>query len=151
MRLLKLFLLSLIVFFLLLTGIGLLLPAQVRVSRAIDIRSKDKNVLYLLADTARWKDWHPLFFRPDTRPLVNISSQTDSSLEATLRFGDYSQRNSFVLHAYPHTQTKTLQWYQELRSGWLPWQRLRSLMYEGTYGVMMEAGLKRLDSLQTLP
>ena len=148
MKLVKLAFISLLFFFLLLTGIGLLLPAQVRVSRAIDVAGSGNRVLHMISDTGSWKHWHPLFAHKTTPAVVYITNRTDTSVLATVQTGTNQAENVFILHSYAHTQTQTLQWYQDVRSGWLPWQRLRSLLYEGTYGVLMEQGLKRLDSVQ---
>lgn len=149
MQLLKLVFISILFFFLLLTGIGLLLPANVTLSRAINLSNPQKNILAVINDTTSWKTWHPLYSNSAQNGQRIKKNFTDSSVNFLIQSPAGSMENTWQLHRYTHTPVVTLQWAMQLHSGPFPWQRFRSLFYEGTYGVVMEEGLRRLDSLAT--
>jgi hypothetical protein len=50
-----------------------------------------------------------------------------------------------IYHTAP--DSLTLQWYMDFHLRWYPWEKLGSLFYENTYGVMMEQGLTNLKRL----
>ena len=55
--------------------------------------------------------------------------------------------NGWKIYHHPSTDSLTLQWYSDFHLKWYPWQKLGSLFYENTYGVMMEEGLGNLKRL----
>ena len=59
MRLLKLAIISFIVFFLLITAISLFIPAHVRISKATDINAAKDSVMQQVNNAANWKNWYP--------------------------------------------------------------------------------------------
>src|SRR6187455_182144 len=59
MRVIKLAILSLIFLFLLVTTISLFIPSHVRISRATDINSTKQEVMSLIVDPLKWKEWYP--------------------------------------------------------------------------------------------
>lgn len=134
MRVLKLLLLSFTVFFLLLTGVGLLFPARVQISRAIDLpgyqRSYFINMMDKPAFMACWAD-SAGFARESIR-------KTDSSLVWQYRDGTVV---SWIFHGIDGSIT--LQGHVESRFSWLPWQRFRSLLMEPRYGPWLEKRLGR--------
>ena len=59
-RFFKLAVISFIIFFIFLYLMSLLIPSQVRISRAINIEAPPETVLPLIADTANWKQWNDM-------------------------------------------------------------------------------------------
>jgi len=160
MRAIRFFIISILILFLLITGIGLLLPGHVTISRAIDILADRERVHALLADPNRWKTWFP---GADSLPLVKRAGQptgiqmanggviclrsvTDTlitleGLQAASIDGDMGFR---LLRQNPKDPV-TLQWYIEFRLDGYPWERFSSLLLENKFGPLMEQGLKRVQ------
>src|SRR5436190_23606652 len=59
MRVIKLAILSFIFLFLLVTTISLFIPSHIRISRARDINSTKQEVMSLIVDPLKWKEWYP--------------------------------------------------------------------------------------------
>jgi hypothetical protein len=143
MKLVKLAIISLVVFFLLFTVISLFFPSHIRISKAIDINTSRENVMLLLKDTAGWKKWYP--GADSVKIDVTILSATDSSVTAENKSGGKLKAKS-VWNVFETGQpdTVTVQWYMDFYTGWLPWQKFSGLLLEGRYGPVIEKGLENL-------
>lgn len=150
MRLIKLAFLSLIFFFILITAISLLIPAHIRISKAINIAARRAVIFSLIRDTAKWTGWHPAFMpQPGVLHVprtLQINTQTDNDSVLVLQFrqGNKTMYNGWQIYTFPSTDSLTLQWYMDFHLSWYPWQKFGSLFYEDTYGKMMEKGLINL-------
>lgn len=161
MRVLRFALLSFLLLFLLVTGISLLFPAQVRVSRAIDIHAPASLIHAQLSQPAQWKNWFP---GGDTLQLLRktgkvIGIQTPNGNALILKAAGPSQvlaRGSVGASinasmgwnilgdtAAPH---RTVQWYMDFEFDWYPWEKFASLLLEPRYGAFMERGLQELKT-----
>lgn len=150
MRMIKLGLLSFVFLFVLLTLISLLFPAHIRLSRAVNLPNQPRQIFALLRrDTL----WHPAY--QDTAAAAAFAAldkktleQTDSTFVVRLKQNGYKPVISgWQLYGAPSADSVTLQWYMDIDSGWLPWQKFGSLFYESTYGAMMEKGLANIRRL----
>lgn len=154
MRLIKLAFLSLVVFFGIITAMSLLIPSQVRISRAINLSTGD-SVLFLVSNMDQWPRWHPAFqiqnaakLLQQHKILITPLLKTDSLVRMQWRQTDRSPvENSWQLHRFAASDSITLQWYMDFKLQWYPWQKFSSLFYEKTYGTMMEQGLQNLKGL----
>jgi hypothetical protein len=158
MRLIKLALISMVVFFGLLTAMSLLIPAHVRISRAVNIHSSSGRVFYFISNREQWPQWHPAFQNGDAmaqlQHQIRITPllQTDTSL--TVRWGQPGKRpviNGWQLHRVAIRDSATLQWYMDFQLKWYPWQKFSSLLYEKAYGTFMEQGLQNLKRITESP
>ncbi len=155
MRLIKLVIISFVCFFLLLTGFSLLIPSQVRISKAINIGAEKDSIFLLITDTSKWKNWHPGFQKNVQQQHSNLSSiiitkveQNDSLIIMKLNStGRKTMVNGWQVYNYASTDSLTLQWYMDFHLQWYPWQKFGSLFYEKTYGVMMEQGLSNIKQM----
>jgi competence protein ComGC len=59
MRILRFFLISLIVIFFITTIISLFIPSHVRITKAIQINASGEAVINQISDVANWKNWYP--------------------------------------------------------------------------------------------
>ncbi len=149
MRIIKLALISFITFFGLLTAFSLLIPSQVRISKAINIGAPQQKILSLVADTAKWKQWHPFFLSSQNPDMQRVKIRPVSSTDSLVVMqwtstGKNPLTNGWQVYKYSRTDSLTLQWYIDFDLGWYPWQKFGSLFYEATYGTMMQQGLERL-------
>ena len=154
MRIIKLALLSFIILFLLVTAISLLIPSEIRISKAINLAPPGDSVMVWIKDQGLWSRWHPAFLTRDSiasSPPLTIKEQKASDSEMVFTVGRPGKTpvvNGWRIHRYAYSDSITLQWYMDFHLPWYPWHKFGSLFYENTYGVMMERGLSNLKTLQ---
>ena len=154
MRLLKLALLSFLVFFGLITAMSLLIPAHVRISKAINMPDSTRRIFSLINDSSKWRLWHPAFQIPQIDSLLQQHQITIIPLVSTdslvtvnwQQAGKPPVQNSWQVHRFAASDSITLQWYMDFRLKWYPWEKFSSLFYEKTYGLMMEQGLQNIKN-----
>lgn len=149
MRIIKLALLSIVFLFLIITGMSLLIPSQIRISKAINLPNNEDVVNALVRDTGNWHLWHPLFLENSGkgRPGIAIKplQQNDSVVIKNVQLGTQAPvLNGWQLYHHTSTDSLTLQWFMDFKLAWYPWQKFGSLLYENTYGVMMQQGLQNI-------
>jgi hypothetical protein len=146
MKLVKLAIISFVVFFLLFTAISLFFPSHIRISKAVDINTSKENVMLLLKDTSGWKKWYPGADSMDLSAvkilaadsIVIVENKTSSKLKAK---SAWNVLNTGI------PNTVTVQWYMDFYTGWLPWQKFSGLLIEGRYAPMMQEGLENLKTV----
>jgi len=149
MRVIKLGIISVIVFFVLFTLGGLLLPSHNVVSRAVNIKAKPVSILPLVQDKKQWYLWMEGMDSAtvDKRQQVQIISVSDSLIVANWNTAEASYTTKFRL-IYNTDQSVTIfQWQFEQEVAWYPWERLSSLMNDKILGTLMEKNLARLQLL----
>ncbi len=147
MRIIKLAIISFVVFFGLFTFISLMFPSQVRLSKAINIHAQKSAVLAPISNTSRWVEWHPGFQPTAKVPVITPVLLTDSLIVMNLNSGGKTMVNGWQVYVHNGSDSVTLQWYMDFKLQWYPWQKFGSLFFENTYGVMMQNGLQNLKTL----
>ncbi len=146
MRIIKLAIISVIVFSLLITMISLFFPSRVRISRAIDMNTDRNAVIQQLKDTAKWKNWYPGADSALVLPVITAVTDSSVSAETYLENGRKGMTGWNVYEAsLPHSVT--VQWYMDFRLRWYPWEKFSGLLLEKRYGPVMEIGLGRMKEL----
>lgn len=146
MKLIKLGLISIIVFSLLITFISFLFPSRVRISKATDVQSGRQEVLLLLKDTLAWKKWYP--GADSARLLPVITEVTDSSVTAnSLLQNGRRGITGWNIYESGNPGMVTVQWYMDFHLRWYPWEKFSGLLLEKRYGPVMEKGLENLKKL----
>ena len=162
MRLIKLAIISLILLFLLITGISLFITSTVRISRAIKVNAGREEVIHILGDLSSWKNWYPgadsgqiiykeqkpIAIKPDPKTTIQwrMKEITDSSVIYFLE-GAGSKRVDNGWNLVREQGSLTVQWYMDFKLRWYPWEKFSSLLFEKQYGTQMEIGLGRLKRL----
>ena len=141
MKYIKLALISFIFFALLLTGISLLFPSHVRISKAIDINASKEQVLMQLKDTTNWKNWYP--GADSLLPSVDLTFNDSLVKFQQIREGKKAEEGWNIIQTERPNIT-TVQWYMDIRLNWYPWEKFSSIMLENRYGPFMEKGLAGL-------
>jgi hypothetical protein len=147
MRVIKLGIISVVVFFVLFTLGGLLLPSHNVVSRAVNMKEKPASILPLVQDKKQWHLWMEGMDSAtvDKRQQVQIISVSDSLIVANWNTAEASYTTKFRL-IYNTDQSVTIfQWQFEQEVAWYPWERLSSLMNDKILGTLMEKNLARLQ------
>ena len=165
MRVIKLGILSFIFLFVLVTIISLFIPSHIRISRATDINSAKQDVMNLIADPLKWKEWYPgadslaiLYVegKPkgillDSSALLGLSIFTiNDSVVTVHEVGTTgAERMEMGLKVLPGRNENNIvaQWYMDFKLRWYPWEKFKSLFFENIYGAHMERGLANLKEL----
>jgi hypothetical protein len=152
-RLIKLFLISVFFLFLAVTGVSLLIPSHVTISKAINIRAEKDRIFALIRDRSQWPNWHPAFTPNNSAgkfDSIHIVSQHQNDSEIVMRLQQGNKEivtNGWKVYSHTNTDSLTLQWYMKFDLKWYPWKKLGSLFYENTYGVMMQEGLENIKAI----
>lgn len=157
MKFIKLFVISVVVLFLLLTAFSSLLPSKVRISRAIDISDSSKIIIGKIKDMKEWNNWNEYVkmlkdkeVTTDTILTNELSiaiTNTDTARVSTT----WRQRNGKtfqgVFNLIPLGSQTTVQWYFDFSIKWYPWEKFGSIIYDKELGPQMEKSLLNLKQL----
>lgn len=157
MRLIRFAFISALILFALATAIGLLLPSRVIVSRAVDIAAEPEKVRQFTHGIDRWKTWVAgmgdtsvhVYTAADAQignNRVTTQLQNDSTY-VTIWTGRSGSSQTSTMRIIPLGSITTVQWQFEQHIGWMPWERLGSMMNDKILGVMMEQNLSTLKSV----
>lgn len=165
MRLIKLGVISILILFLLVTGIGLLFPSVARVSRAIDINAPVDSVYNVLSDFRYWPQWMDGLNNQSPELLTGTTTgrnatvkfgantisfqKTDTDIVETIWVGTNGNRQegNFRLISNPQKNVTTVNWYFLEHLHWYPWERFASMMNDNILGPTMEKSLENLKQL----
>ncbi len=164
MRVLKLALISFIVLFLVITGISLFIPSNVRISRAINMGADSTEIINNVEDIGKWRYWYPGFDTLKIVPVdtvagkihgVNVGGKSITITdikpnEVIARFGAGKGRpvnSGWKAISFANSDSTTVQWYMDFRLRWYPWEKFSSLTFEKLYAPRMEEGLIKLKML----
>jgi hypothetical protein len=137
----------LVVFFVLLTLGGLLLPAHNVVSRAVNIKAKPTAILPYLQQQNQWRSWIEGVDSVTNlgKQSIQIVSISDSLIVASWKTGQTNYTTKFRI-IYNASQGVTIvQWQFEQEVAWYPWERLSTLMNDKILGTLMEKNLAKLQ------
>jgi len=156
MRIIKLFVISVAVLFLLLTAFSSLLPSHVRISRADDINRPASAVYAQIDDLRNWQKWNSYIQAMPGKQLftdqiqsqklsVTIIAKEPNIVKTTWR----QNRKSFsgVFSLTPQQSVTTVQWYFDFYLKWYPWEKFGSIIYDNQLGPEMEQSLIHLKQL----
>lgn len=164
MRFVKLGLISIVGLFVVILLISLLIPAHVRISRAININAPKDTIAAHLSDLRQWQPWNALTNAPARTnaryskdgfisdglqvQLLHINTDTITTawrLESGREIG-----SGFNLHTADNTTV--VQWYFDFRLNWYPWEKFGSIIFDKQLGPPMEQSLAELKKkLETTP
>ena len=159
MRILKLVVISAVVLFVVIWLISLLLPAQIRISRAMDIGAPAEKVAPFLTDIKQWEKWNeyirayhnriiePRMLKADEIAIF-ISSTTNNLVTADWQPATGNKFGSgFAIIENKNKQTCTVQWYLDFHLKWYPWQKFQSIVYDQQLAPVMEKSLANLKRI----
>lgn len=164
MHYVRLLVISFIVLLVLVTGLSMLIPQHIRISRTITIAASKDSVLAQIRDAAKWKNWYPgldsakpyiadgkimgaIFDDSDPSDPVYISITEQKEDEVIASF--VPRKVNPVINGWTAAEdsasgTTTLQWYMNFHLRWYPWEKFASLTLEKIYGAPMEEGLANI-------
>jgi carbon monoxide dehydrogenase subunit G len=159
MKLARLALFSILSLFIIASLIGILLPSNVLVSRAVNITASKDSILPYLNDIEQWKLWmegmqqatvtiHSAVNAELGGTSVVITGLSDSTIVSSWTNQNGNLQTS-TIHLIGDTSQKitVVQWQFEQKVKWYPWERLGSMMNDKILGTMMEKNLNNLKAL----
>jgi len=158
MRIARLIIISIIVFFIIVTIISLFIPSQIRISKAIEINSTEERVMAQLSDPRNWKNWYPgadsskFYYLNDTlKGLVLDSSRKRSIIIGTVGKDEvkamYLVRDRQIPTGWQlatGSNSVTVQWYIDFHLRWYPWEKFTSFLFQRVYSPQLQQGLDNL-------
>ena len=164
-KLLKLGLISWVVLFIVVTGIGLLFPGYIRVSRTVNVNAAADSVRLYVNDLSKLKLWIEggdsavfVVLSRETKGAgakikmgsyeVSLISSTKDSVNAYWK-GDHSNpmTSTFLILADTTKHASVVSWTFTQHIPWYPWERLSSMMNDKILGTPMDLSLSNLKKL----
>ncbi len=158
MRIFKLALISAVVLFLLTFFISSLIPADVRISRAVNIKAPQNTISGLLPDLQHWHNWNELIKGlPKEKLRVSGNQLSGDSLTITITLATpdtvktvwkNSGREIAGVFTFQQSGGETVvQWYFDFHQRWYPWEKFASINFDKQWGPLMQ---KSLDNLKII-
>lgn len=167
MKIFRLLFFSFLFLFLLVTGISLLIPSHVRISRATNVSATPAEVWEKVDDMHTWKNWNPFFTGLDADKISysDTSNGKAHSMNASGTFIQWKEMkpgeriaimekgdhrpilNGWKCISYDGGDSTTVQWYLDFRLRWYPWEKFASLLFEQSYGPKLEQGLSNIKKM----
>lgn len=167
MHFFRLFIISIILLFLLITGISLLIPFHVRISRAINVHAPATEVWQQVDDMRTWKEWNPFFISVAADKIVYSDTiagkpaaievsgtsikwkeiKADEHIAVMEKSGHRPVLTGWKCISHAGADSTTVQWYMDFQLRWYPWEKFSSLLFEKSYGPKMEQGLNNIKKL----
>ena len=168
MKLVRLLVISVVLLIVVVTGMSLLIPSNVRISRATNMSIPSDSVRSFIADIHRWPEWNPFFQSAAGTGVIHYDSagapsgmdldgmqirwlvkKADEMSASMTKPGFKTVVTGWNFITHPGTDSTTLQWYLDFKLKWYPWEKFSSLLFEKNYGIRMEQGLNNLKILTT--
>ena len=160
MRIIKLGLISFVMFFLLILVISLFIPSNVRISKAINVASTNDSIWNQIDNFQNWERWNPFVTDTSIKQKQISTDGSEMQIDGTLvrwrekkpdlRIADMTTEGHRAIESvwntinYSSSDSITIQWYMNFKLRWYPWEKFSSLMLEKSYGPATEKGLTNL-------
>jgi hypothetical protein len=161
-----------VTFFLVLTALSLLFPADTRVVRVINVAASRKRVVAAVSDFHTWGEWNDFLRAPLTNIKYSSPSggtgawlRADQMAISILAVDSNGVKFNWALTGGKHKQfsggmqflpsfsadSLTVQWWFDFHFRWYPWEKLSILVYDRKLGPVMEESLKGLKQFVEKP
>lgn len=160
MKILKLIIISGIIFFSLACIVSFFIPSQIRVFRMISIANGNDSILNKVRDLSKWKNWYPGFENIELKNVQNdngsvvkanangvlleIQEANDSAVIVSMQRTDRPIISGWQLNKDFRNDSLALQAYMDFKLKWYPWEKFSSLMLDKSYGDRLMEGLSNL-------
>ncbi|MEX6687755.1 SRPBCC family protein [Danxiaibacter flavus] len=158
MRLIKLAVISFVVFFILLTAMGSLFPSNVLVSRAVDISASPDSIRAYIDDYQKWNEWMEGAKESEYKVtssdsvkafygnvIITLIKKEPNKWQHRWKAGKSIQLSSIQIIS--SGSVSTVQWQFEEHVKWYPWEKIGSMMNDKILGGNMEKSLANLKKI----
>jgi hypothetical protein len=160
----KLIVASILVLSIIILFLFSLFPADISVSRIINISHSKHEIQKTISDLRTWKKWNVLISMPPTKDIIDTASEKSDStflIENNLRvqlikidndtvFTKWENGNKYFLSDFTLTEVNSqvvLQWTSHFHLRWYPWEKLAGMFYDKQIGTPMEESLVNLRTM----
>jgi hypothetical protein len=163
MKYFRLFVISAIALFVVMFALSALIPSHIKISRAINIAKGNDSILSYIRDLAKWENWYPGFKEANLKEIITSDGRTVEAKAGNvylkmLQSGDTlvtvqmqkSKRPviaSWKLIQYVSSDSATIHATMDFDVKWYPWEKLAGLLFEKSYGPVLEQGLENLKKI----
>ena len=161
MRLVKLGVISIVIFSLLILLFSLLFPSEVRISRAININAQAGSVLLYLNNMQKLALWNEMVITPDLTnksatstvftsdqlKIKLLGNATNNSINTVWKKSSSKEIQSVFNVVENESGTTVVQWYFDFKLRWYPWEKFGSIVFDKQLGPSMEKSLQNLKNL----
>ena len=164
MRVMKLGVISIIVFGIIVYLFSLFIPSHVRISRAMTIAKSKADIAAYLADMRTWSEWNVMITSQDSvgsfeknrynssKLKVEMLKVTEDSLITSWKHQSSDPVNSGFYLVQSLSDTTVAQWYFDFHLDWYPWEKFGSIIFDQQLGPPMEKSLLNLkNNLENQP
>lgn len=160
MRIVKLIVISAIVFFGLACVVAFFIPSRIRVFRMTAIGPNKVVVLDHVRDISKWKNWYPNFENVELSNVravdgkvvaatanginLKIVESADSVVVVRMQRGDRPVINGWQINKDIRNDSLALQAYMDFDLKWYPWEKFSSLLLDKSYGDRLAEALNNL-------
>lgn len=158
MRIVKLGIISIVVFFILFTIMGSLFPSNILVIRSTTINRPADSVRIYVDDFTRWNEWMEgaktddlkVFMKDSTHAvfgntIMTLVSKTLYSWKYEWKQGSTTQTSTISIT--PEGSNCKVQWEYQQHLPWYPWVKLASVMNDKIIGSSIEQNLANLKKI----
>ena len=165
MRVIKLGIISLIVFGVIVYLFSLFIPSHVRISRAMTIARSKADISSYIADMRTWSEWNQMIISQDSssgnfgkklynspRLKVELVNASEDSVITNWQYGSSEPIKSGFYLVQSLSDTTVTQWYFDFHLDWYPWEKFGSIIFDQELGPPMEKSLLNLkNTLENQP
>lgn len=157
MKRFRIVIIALLVLFAVIMIFASLIPAETRVSRAINIRGNRDSMRQSLLNLKQWPLWHPnlknvsdsnpITYSPNGQTLLyngftmQVSPESDTSINVEIANREGKKMNSTIRIIKMGGDTCAVNWYALFHSRWYPWEKFRSMFYDQMHGPSLDSNL----------
>ena len=162
MRIIRLVIVSIIVFFIIITTISLFIPSHIQMAKAVQINAPKDSVMEQLSDPRNWRNWYPggdsskFFYKNDTikglildetnqRDII-ITDKKEDEVMAVYLLANKKIPTGWKILSVEDPNSVTVQWYIDFHLRWYPWEKFTSFMFEKVYDPQLQKGLNNLKA-----
>lgn len=159
MRIIKLGIISLVVFGIIIYLFSLLIPSKVRISRAMNIAASKDSISKHIADIRTWQYWNDMVIQQDSgrgkfetglysneKLSVKLLSANPDSLRTSWKHAGSEPVLSGFNLVQSLSDTTVAQWYFDFELKWYPWEKFGSIVFDQQLGPAMEKSLQNLKT-----
>ncbi|RYG03378.1 MAG: hypothetical protein EOO02_08555 [Chitinophagaceae bacterium] len=157
MRLVKLGIISLIVFAAIIYLFSLFIPSHVRISRAVNIEAPKDSVSDYIRNMNNWQHWNVMVSDQDSgNGNYSAESYTGKNLKVLMLAASVDSLNTEWQHnasdkiasgfklIQDQGDITVVQWYFDFYLSWYPWEKFGSIVFDQQLGPSMEKSLNNL-------
>jgi hypothetical protein len=159
MRVIKLGIISLVVFSIVVYLFSWLIPSHVRISRAVTIYKSKTAIADYMSDLRTWQAWNNMILKQDSTSgtfdrngyqgrnlTVKLLSVSPDSIITSWQYAKSEPVNSGFYLVQSLSDTTVIQWYFDFHLKWYPWEKFGSIIFDQELGPPMEKSLSDLKA-----